>query len=94
MRLTFPLFFLLFFASVCASPQAKPEYNVTVHVSASRMVLHGDSAAHYQYLSATIDGKKVEKERPVVLRRKEQKLSAIFGVHSVVDVPKARSFTT
>src|SRR3981081_3183025 len=43
---------------------------------------------------AAIDGKKVEKERPVILRRKEQKLSAILGVHSVVNVPKARSFTT
>ena len=69
MRLTVPLFFWLFFASVCASPQAKPEYNVTVHVSASRMVLHGDSAAHYQYLSATIDGKKYELESIGALQR-------------------------
>jgi hypothetical protein len=54
--------FLLFFSvSVWAAPQQKSdEYNVNVHVTGSRMVLHGDSSLHYQYLNVTIDGKKYE----------------------------------
>jgi len=54
---------LVFSGCVWAAPQAKQaEYNVNVHVSASRMVLHGESAPRYQCLNATIDGRKYELE--------------------------------
>jgi hypothetical protein len=47
--------------SVWAAPQAAPvAYNIDIHVSTSRMVLHGDSVLHYQYLNVTIGGKKYE----------------------------------
>jgi hypothetical protein len=45
-----------------ASPSRQPEYNITVHVTASRSVKHSDSAPRYQYLNVTIDGKKYELE--------------------------------
>jgi hypothetical protein len=54
-------FLLCVSASVWAAPQAKPaEYNINIHVSASRMVLHGASGPYYQFLNATIDDKKYE----------------------------------
>ena len=44
-----------------AAPQGQPaEYNINVHVSASRMVLEGDSTLHHQYLNVMIDGKRYE----------------------------------
>ena len=56
-------FFLFLSASVWAAPPAKQaEYNINVHVSASRMVKHSESAPRYQYLNVTIDGKKYELE--------------------------------
>ena len=60
-RVCASLLFLL--ASVWSGAQIKPaEYNVNVHVSASRMAVHGNSGAHYQYLTVTIDGKRYEME--------------------------------
>jgi len=53
---------LLFCSSMWTFAAVSPEYNLDVHVNVSRMVLHGDSTLHYQYLSATIDGKKYELE--------------------------------
>lgn len=56
-------FVLLFSGSVWAAPPAKQaEYNINVHVSASRTVKHSESAPRYQYLNVTIDGKKYELE--------------------------------
>jgi len=63
MKLRLLLFVLLWSASVWAAPPAKqPEYNVKVHVSASRSVKHSESTPRYQYLDVTIDGKKYELE--------------------------------
>jgi hypothetical protein len=45
-----------------AGPAKQAEYNINVHVSASRMVKHSESALRYQYLNVTIDGKKCELE--------------------------------
>ncbi|HLZ40377.1 MAG TPA: hypothetical protein VKQ11_05415 [Candidatus Sulfotelmatobacter sp.] len=54
---------LLFSDSVWSAPAAKQaEYNINVHVSASRTVKHSESAPRYQYLNVTIDGKKYELE--------------------------------
>ena len=56
-------FVLLLFGSMwAASPAKQAEYNVNVHVSASRSVKHSESAPRYQYLNVTIDGKKYELE--------------------------------
>jgi hypothetical protein len=53
-------FLLCVSVSLWAAPQAKPaEYNINIHVSASRMVVHGDSP-YYQLLNTTIGGKKYE----------------------------------
>ena len=38
------------------------DYNVTIHVSATRMVRYGNSIAHHQNLTVMIDGKKFELE--------------------------------
>ena len=43
-------------------PAKQPEYNVTVHVTASRRVKHSESFPRYQYLDVTIDGRKYELE--------------------------------
>jgi hypothetical protein len=58
-----PAIALLFLCStlVWAVPSAT-DYSVNVHVSATRMVHYGDSAAHYQLLSVVIDGQKYELE--------------------------------
>ena len=57
------VFVLLFYGSVWVAPPAKQaEYNIDVHVSASRTVKQSESATRYQYLSVTIDGKKYELE--------------------------------
>jgi len=54
-------FVLLFCGSVWGAPPAKlAEYNINVHVSASRTIKHSESATRYQYLSVTIDGRKYE----------------------------------
>jgi hypothetical protein len=56
-------FVLLFSGSVWAAPPEKQaEYNINVHVTASRMVKHSESAPRYQQLDVTIDGKKYELE--------------------------------
>lgn len=56
-------FVLLFSGSVWgALPAKQAEYNINVHVSASRTVKHSESAPRYQYLNVTIDGKKYELE--------------------------------
>lgn len=55
------IFVLLFSGSLWAAP-AKTEYNIDVHVTASRTVKHSESAPRYQYLNVTIDGKKYELE--------------------------------
>jgi hypothetical protein len=39
---------------------SESDYNITIHVSTSRMVFAPDSIAHYQYLTVIIDGKKYE----------------------------------
>ena len=53
---------VLFFCSAVAWAAAAPEYNVNVQVNASRMVLHGNSSAHYQNVDVIIDGKKCQLE--------------------------------
>jgi hypothetical protein len=53
---------VLLFCSVLAWSLPNPEYNLDVHVSASRMVLEGHSIGHHQNLSVLIDGKKYELE--------------------------------
>jgi hypothetical protein len=61
---------LCFSASVFAAPQAKPaEYNINIHVSASRMVRHGDSSPYYEFLNTNIDGKKYELSSTVAPQR-------------------------
>ena len=60
---------LLFSGSVWGVPPAKQaEYNINVHVSASRTVKHSESAPRYQYLNVTIDGKKYELESVLGVR--------------------------
>ena len=57
------VFVFLFSGSMWAASPAKPaEYNINVHVSASRMVKHSESGPRYQQLDVTIDGKKYELE--------------------------------
>src|SRR5690349_24360175 len=54
---------LLFSGSVWGAPPAKQaEYNINVHVTASRTVKHSESSPRYQYLNVTIDGRKYELE--------------------------------
>ena len=54
-------FLLCFSACVWAAPQTKPaDYDLNVHVNASRMGLEGNSTLWHQQLSVTIDGKKYE----------------------------------
>lgn len=45
-----------------APPAKQAEYNINVHVAASRRVKHSESAPRYQYLNVTIDGRKYELE--------------------------------
>lgn len=61
---------LLCSVSVWAAPPAKQaEYNINVHVSASRMVKHSESAPHYQQLDVSIDGKKYELESTLAVQK-------------------------
>ena len=53
---------LLFCSTFAWALPANPEYTINVHVSASRMVLEGNSSARHQNLSVVIDGKKFELE--------------------------------
>jgi hypothetical protein len=54
---------VLFFCSILAwSLPNSPEYNISIHVNASRMVREGNSSAYHQNLSVLIDGKKCELE--------------------------------
>jgi hypothetical protein len=70
MKRGFLAFVLLFSGSLWAgSPAKQAEYNTNVHVSASRMVKHSESAARYQQLEATIDGKKYELESTVAVQK-------------------------
>lgn len=63
MRLRLIVIALLVSATLRAAAQVKePTYSLTVHLTASRMILHGHSIAYQQLLSATIDGKKYELE--------------------------------
>jgi hypothetical protein len=54
--------FLLFCSALAWAVPSAPEYNVNVHVSATRMVLEGKSLAYHQNLSVIIDNKKYELE--------------------------------
>ena len=53
---------IVFLSATTWAAPAAPEYNINVHVSASRMVIEGKSSAHQQSLSVVIDGKKYELE--------------------------------
>jgi hypothetical protein len=55
---------LSMFALACwAGTTAKSaEYTTSVHVTASHMVLEGNSIAHHQHLGVVIEGKKYELE--------------------------------
>lgn len=45
-----------------APPPKEAQYNINVHVVASRWVLHSEHFPRYQYLDVTIDGKNYELE--------------------------------
>ena len=45
-----------------ATPPKEAQYNVNVHVVASRSVLHSEKSPRYQHLNVTIDGKNYELE--------------------------------
>jgi hypothetical protein len=54
---------LLFLLSAMAWAAPNPsDYKLNVHVSATRMVIEGNSLAHRQNLTVVIDGKKYELE--------------------------------
>ena len=55
------VFFFVCSAFTCAIPSTA-DYNVTVHVSATRMVRYGNSVAHHQNVTVMIEGKKFELE--------------------------------
>jgi len=62
-------FLLLFSGLVWSAPPAKQaEYNVNVHVNASRTVKHSEAGPRYQYVDVTIDGKKYELESVLGVR--------------------------
>jgi hypothetical protein len=52
--------FLVFVSTMGWAAPAGPDFNINVHVTGSHMVVEGDSLAHRQVLSATVDGKKYE----------------------------------
>ena len=69
MRNWFLVFVFLFSGAVWAAPPAKQaEYNVTVHVSASRSVKYSESAPRYQQLDVTINGRKYQLESVLGVR--------------------------
>ena len=45
-----------------AAPPKEAQYNINVHVVASRSVMRSEHAPRYQYLNVTIDGKNYELE--------------------------------
>jgi hypothetical protein len=50
---------------VWAAPQGQPaEYDINVRLSASRMVLEGNSTLHHQFLNVIIDDKTYELTAP------------------------------
>jgi hypothetical protein len=57
------IFFLLLCSVIAWAVPSANDYNINVHVSATRMVRDArNSAAHYQELTVIIDGKKYELE--------------------------------
>ena len=52
----------VFFSCLWTVAQGKNDYNVSVHVSASRSVKYSESGPRYQRLDVTIDGKKYQLE--------------------------------
>jgi hypothetical protein len=54
-------FFFLLSAVALAAPNPS-DYNINVHVSATRMVLESNSLAYRQNLNVVVDGKKYELE--------------------------------
>lgn len=59
---------LLFSNSLWAATPSKPaEYTITVHVTASRVIKHSESAPRYQHLDVTIDGKRYEVESELAI---------------------------
>jgi len=61
LKYSIPLLLILCSAFTYAAPNSR-DYNTTVHVITTRMVREGNSVAHYQLLTVTIDGKKYELE--------------------------------
>jgi hypothetical protein len=61
-----------------ASPARQPEYNITVHVTASRSVKQSENAPRHQHLDVTIDGKKYE-------------LESVLGVHGLLNLGDYRA---
>ncbi|HZC25213.1 MAG TPA: hypothetical protein VE866_17900 [Candidatus Binatia bacterium] len=54
---------LLFSSPAWSAPPPKDaQYNINVHVTASRSVLHSERSPRYQRLKVTIDGKNYELE--------------------------------
>jgi hypothetical protein len=68
MRNRFLIIVLLFSGAVWAASPKPAEYNITVHVSASRAVKHSENAPRYQLLAVTINGKKYELESVLGVR--------------------------
>ena len=99
---------VLFLCSAVAWAAAAPEYNVNVHVNASRMVIHGNSSAHYQNVDVIIDGKKCQLESieatntpscPATIRPESTKTIAAaatmtFGGSTSSSFPTKRSGTS
>jgi hypothetical protein len=53
---------LLFSSPAWTAPPKEAQYNLNIHVAASRSVLHSERAPRYQQLNVTIDGKQYELE--------------------------------
>jgi hypothetical protein len=63
MKLGLWILVMLFCGCVWASPPGEQvDYNINVHVTASRTVRHSEDTPPYQYLEVTIEGKKYELE--------------------------------
>ena len=54
--------FLFLCSALAWAVPSESDYNINVHVTATRMVLEGNSLAHHQNLSVVIDDKKYELE--------------------------------
>lgn len=59
MKTLFVLAFCLC-AVLCSASSGTPDYNLSVHVTASRMARDEGSIGYHQYLVVVIDGKKYE----------------------------------